>query len=158
MEQGGYYTLDMRYRDDIALRALELTQGGTVELEVMEPKEDVSGYQEVRLRNEDSLEHGDSRDGEVVEQVANDVNGLRSLLTPVEQNPEEVSDGCIVYGYNLDRVLVQNSGVQDNVVEQFDFGSIRFDSEDLAEHVELEDVEQFLGYGGGYESGSSQEW
>ena len=44
------------------------------------------------------------------------------------------------------------------MVEQFDFGGIRFDSEDLAEHVELEDVEQFLGYGGGYESSSSHEW
>ena len=127
-------------------------------MEVVEPREDPSGYQEVSGWNEDSVERGGIEEGEVVEQSANDMNGLRSLLTPVEQNPGEVSDGCTVYGYNLDGVLVQNSGVQDNVVEQFDFGDIRFDSEDIAKHVELEDVEQFLGYGGGYESGSSQEW
>ena len=43
-------------------------------------------------------------------------------------------------------------------MEQFDFGSTRFDSDDLAEQVTLEEVERFLGYGGGYESGSSEDW
>ena len=93
-----------------------------------------------------------------VEQDASRRDGFVELLTPVEQDPQEVSDGCTVYCYNLDGIVVQNSGVQENVVEQFDFGSTRFDSDDLAEQVTLEQVEQFLGYGGGYESGSSEDW
>ena len=83
--------------------------------------------------------------------------GLQNLLTPVERKPGEVHDGCVVYGYNLDGVLVMNSGVQSNVAEQFDFGSVRFDSDDLAEQMEMEDVEKFLDCGG-YESSSSNEW
>ena len=152
-EQSGYQEVG-EWNQDISLGALDLTPGGTSELEM-------GGYGDVPSGNDKwnggSVEHEGTEDV-VVEQGANDRSGLGGLLATVEQYPGEVSDGCTVEGYNLDGILVKNSGIQEGVVEQFDFGNVRFDSDDIAEHVTLEEVEQFLGYGGGYESGSSQEW
>ena len=94
----------------------------------------------------------------MAEQVSGGSSGFRNLLTPVEREDGEVHDGCEVYGYNLDGVVVVNSGIQPHVVEHFNFGGVVFDSNDGAEQVELENVERFLDCAGDYDSSTSDEW
>ena len=79
-------------------------------------------------------------------------------MTPVERVEGEVHDGFEVCGYNLDGVVVVNSGIQPNVEEQFVFGGVVFDSNDGVEQCEEEDVERFLGCVINYDSSSSTEW
>ena len=94
----------------------------------------------------------------VEEQAPGNRQGLRSLMTPVERVEGEVHDGFEVCGYNLDGVVVVNSGIQPNVEEQFEFGGVVFDSNDGVERWEEEDVERFLGCAIDYDSSSSTEW
>ena len=94
----------------------------------------------------------------VEEQAPGDRLGFRRLMTPVERVEGEVHDGFEVYGYNLDGVVVVNSGIQPNVEEQFSFGEVVFDSNDGVEQCELEDVERFLGCVIDYDSSASAEW